>query len=184
MNKLEMIGKNIKMHRKSLKWTQEQLAKQVGVSASIMSKYELGTKPVDAITLIKIASALGVKYSELFRTDANNVMYHNIPVTVREWEKLQTIASEKGMEIDDLAEKVGVTKSVFNHYNKGRNNATVETFQKILDAIDISMDDLTEQNALFCEKDDDKPDLHKIIMAIDTLIEALDDIRCELCGAE
>ena len=135
MNKLEMIGKNIKMHRKSLKWTQEQLAKQVGVSASIMSKYELGTKPVDAITLIKIASALGVKYAELFRIDANNVMCHNIPVTVREWEKLESVASEKGLELDDLAEKIGVTKGVFYHYNNGRNNAKVETFQKILEKV-------------------------------------------------
>ena len=62
MDKLETIGKNIKIHRRALKWTQEQLAKHVGVSASIISKFELGTKPVDVITLIKIASALGVKY--------------------------------------------------------------------------------------------------------------------------
>ena len=105
MNKLETIGKNIKIHRRALKWTQEQLAKHVGVSASIISKFELGTKPVDVITLIKIASALGVKYSELFRTDANKMMFHNIPVTVQEWDKLQTIASNKGFESDEVAEK-------------------------------------------------------------------------------
>lgn len=185
MNKLEIIGKNIKTHRKAMKWTQEQLAKRVGISASIISKFELGTKPIDAITLIKIASALGVKYAEMFRVDANTVMCHNIPVTVREWEKLQSIASEKGMDLDDLAEKIGTTKGVFYHYNSGRNNAKVETFQRILDAIDIQITDLVDQNALFVEDDEPKKtDVQKIIVAIDTLIEALEDIRCELCGAE
>lgn len=186
MNKLETIGKNIKIHRRALKWTQEQLAKNVGVSASIISKFELGTKPVDVITLIKIASALGVKYSELFRTVANKTMFHNIPVTVQEWDKLQTIANNKGFESDEVAEKIGVTPMAFYNWNTGRNNASLETFQKFLDVIDIQVSDFEEQHELFTEvaEEPKKPDVQKIIVAIDTLIEALEDIRGELCGAE
>lgn len=186
MNKLETIGKNIKIHRRALKWTQEQLAKHVGVSASIISKFELGTKPVDVITLIKIASALGVKYSELFRTDANKMMFHNIPVTVQEWDRLQTIANNKGFESDEVAEKIGVTQMAFYNWNTGRNNASLETFQKFLDVIDIQVSDLVEQNELFTEvaEEPKEPDVQKIIVAIDTLIEALEYIRGELCGAE
>jgi transcriptional regulator with XRE-family HTH domain len=93
--------------------------------------------------------------------------------------------------LDTFAEKVGVTEMAFYNYYTGRNNASLGTFQKILDVLNIQMNDLVEQEELFTEKEEPKTEepkkdirIVKIISAIDTLIEALDDIRCELCGAE
>lgn len=182
LNKFGIVARNIKAHRKAKKWTQEDLAKKVGLTSSVVSKMELGTKPMDAFTVIRFALALGCKYSDLMVVDGTKTMFHNIPVTLSEWEKILTIASERGMEADDLAGKIGVTGGVFYHYTAGRSNASVDTFQKILDAIDIQMTDLVEQETLFTETKENKYD--KIVSAIDTLISALEDIRCDLCDAK
>lgn len=190
LNKFLTVGRNIKAHRKANKWTQEDLAKKVGLTSSIVSKMELGNKPVDAFTVIRFALALGCKYSDLLKVDGNKTTFHNIPVTKREWEKIDTIRSEKGWDLDSFAEKVGVTKMAFYNWQTGRNNASLGTFQMILDLLDIQMNDLVEQEELFTDKEEPKTEgkkdvrIDKIIVVIDTLIEALDDIRCELCGAE
>lgn len=184
-NKFLMVGKNIKARRKANKWTQEQLAKRAGVTASIVSKMELGTRPVDAFATIRFSIALGCKYADLLKVDGNKTAFHNIPVTAREWDKLDTIRAEKGWDLDDLAEKVGVTPMAFYNWNTGRNNASVETFQKILDVLDVQISDLVDQNELFTEDEQPKDDRsEKIVSIIDTLIEALEDIKGELCDAK
>lgn len=190
LNKFMTVGRNIKAHRKANKWTQEDLAKKVGLTSSIVSKMELGAKPMDAFTVVRFAIALGCRYSDLLMVDGNKTTFHNIPVTKREWDKIDTIRSEKGWDLDSFAEKVGVTEMAFYNWYTGRNNASLGTFQKILDVLNIQMNDLVEQEELFTEEEqkneERKKDIRiiKIISAIDTLIEALDDIRCELCGAE
>ena len=87
--------------------------------------------------------------------------------------------------MEDFAEKIGVTIMAFYNWNTGRNNASVGTFQKILDGIDIQMSDLVEQEELFTEEEPKKEEpvnrISRIVSAIDTLIEALEDIRGELC---
>lgn len=184
LNKFCVVGRNIKAYRKVNKWTQEDLAKKVGLTASIVSKMELGTKPVDVFTVIRFSLALGCRYADLLKTDWNKVMFHNLPVTKREWDKIETIISEKGWETEDFAEKIGVTPMAFYNWSTGRNNASVETFQKILDVLNIQMDDLVEQEELFTEepkKEEPVNRISKIVTAIDTLIEALEDIRGELC---
>ena len=185
LNKFVVVGRNIKAHRKANKWTQEDLAKKVGLTSSIVSKMELGTKPVDAFTVIRFSLALGCQYADLLKTDGNKVMFHNIPVTKREWDKIESIICEKGWDLEDFAEKIGVTIMAFYNWNTGRNNASVGTFQKILDGIDIQMSDLVEQEELFTEEEPKKEEpvnrIGRIVSAIDTLIEALEDIRCELC---
>lgn len=73
----------------------------------------------------------------------------------------------------------------FYNWNTGRNNASVETFQKILDVLDVQISDLVDQNELFTEDEQQKDDRsEKIVSIIDTLIEALEDIKGELCGAK
>lgn len=73
----------------------------------------------------------------------------------------------------------------FYNWNTERNNASVETFQKILDVLDVQISDLVDQNELFTEDEQQKDDRsEKIVSIIDTLIEALEDIKGELCGAK
>ena len=182
LNKFFVIGRNIKAYRKANKWTQEELAKRVGLTSSIVSKMELGTKPVDAFTVIRFSLALGCKYADLMK-NGDKVMFHNIPVTQREWDKIATIFNEKGYDTEDFAKKIGVTPMAFYNWNTGRNNASVETFQKILDSMNIQMTDLEEQEELFTAEPKEEPNqnrIGKVISAIDTLIEALSDIRDDL----
>lgn len=54
-----------------------------------------------------------------------------------------------------------------------------------MDVLDVQISDLVDQNELFTEDEQQKDDRsEKIVSIIDTLIEALEDIKGELCGAK
>lgn len=56
----EMLGKNIESARLKAGFTQQELADLVGLDRSSISRIETGTRGVDSILLVKIASVLGV----------------------------------------------------------------------------------------------------------------------------
>lgn len=62
----KQIGKRIRVIRKRLGITQEQLAFASGVHPSFISHIERGTKKVSLETLRKLADALDVKMDEIF----------------------------------------------------------------------------------------------------------------------
>lgn len=65
MDRLEHIGGRIRLFRKHLNLTLEELAYLVHKSPSTLSKYEKGTVNIDVLTLSEIADALGIGISQL-----------------------------------------------------------------------------------------------------------------------
>ncbi len=65
MDRLEHIGGRIRLFRKHLNLTLEELAYLVHKSPSTLSKYERGSVNIDVLTLSEIADALGVGISQL-----------------------------------------------------------------------------------------------------------------------
>ena len=57
------IGSKIRYERQKAGLTQAQLAKKIGVSESRISQYERGLENPRVCTLLKIADAIGVPYS-------------------------------------------------------------------------------------------------------------------------
>lgn len=53
---------------------------------------------------------------------------------------LKTIREAKGISVDDLAEKTGLTKMKIWNYESGRNQPDPETLCKLADALDVSLD--------------------------------------------
>ena len=51
----------------------------------------------------------------------------------------KTMAS-KGIEVEELAEKTGLSKAMLWNYGSGRRNPTPETLCSIADALDVSLD--------------------------------------------
>lgn len=51
----------------------------------------------------------------------------------------KTMAS-KGIEVEELAEKTGLSKAMLWSYGSGRRNPTPETLCSIADALDVSLD--------------------------------------------
>lgn len=61
-----VVSKNIKMLRKKLGWSQEQLAEKTGVSAPYIAQIEV-TKRTPSLDIVeKLANAFGVEYKVLF----------------------------------------------------------------------------------------------------------------------
>lgn len=57
---LRVLGKRIQKARKSLSWTQEELARELDVDKTTIASWEIGRREPDLESLIKIASMSGV----------------------------------------------------------------------------------------------------------------------------
>lgn len=66
---VEILGKNIRNLRKEIGWTQECLAEKAGISVPFMTQIELARKTASLEVIEKIAKALNVSYTQLFKTD-------------------------------------------------------------------------------------------------------------------
>jgi HTH-type transcriptional regulator/antitoxin HipB len=61
------VGKAIKEARKAKGFTQKELGQQLGVADSVITNYESGKQNLTIDTLQKLAEALSVEVSTLFR---------------------------------------------------------------------------------------------------------------------
>ncbi|GGG87870.1 helix-turn-helix domain-containing protein [Paenibacillus radicis (ex Gao et al. 2016)] len=64
----DQLAQRVRAFRKLKGYTQQELAKQLGVSVAVLGSLERGTRRADTKLLNSIASTLGVTYEEL--TDA------------------------------------------------------------------------------------------------------------------
>src|SRR3990172_6744021 len=75
----EVLGKNIEGARLKAGFTQQELADLVGLDRSSISRIETGTRGVDSILLVKIASILGVSERSLLETIQEEALYLRAP---------------------------------------------------------------------------------------------------------
>jgi transcriptional regulator with XRE-family HTH domain len=66
------LGRRIRLIRNEQKRTQDEIALACGFTKSMLSKIESGKTMPAVATLMKIATALGVKVADLLDTDSNN----------------------------------------------------------------------------------------------------------------
>lgn len=57
------IGKRLRSVRESVGFTQEQVAKYLGIKREIISYFETGARPVNTLMLRKLADLYGYKFS-------------------------------------------------------------------------------------------------------------------------
>ncbi len=65
LDKIQKLGRSIAQKRKALKYSQNVLAEKVNISREHLAKIETAKRSVSLDLLIKIASELNVKVSEL-----------------------------------------------------------------------------------------------------------------------
>lgn len=73
-----VLGNNIKKLRKERNWTQEYLAEQAGISVPFMTQIELARKQASLEVIEKIAIALNVPYSSLFKQSLDEKFYEEL----------------------------------------------------------------------------------------------------------
>ena len=68
------VGERVRELRKKLGWTQEDLCEYSGVSTCGIYRVENDRRHVKLDTIVKLAKALGVKYSDLADTETEDLM--------------------------------------------------------------------------------------------------------------
>ena len=72
MNEItNILGHNIRQLRIQNGWTQEKLAEKAGISVPFMTQIELARKSASLEVIQNIATALGVSYERLFKTETS-----------------------------------------------------------------------------------------------------------------
>ena len=59
---------------------------------------------------------------------------------------IKYLRSREGLSLVDLADKIGISKSVLNQYENGRTQPTLPILQNIVHYFGYSMDDITERD--------------------------------------
>ena len=57
-------------------------------------------------------------------------------------ENLRRIRKARGMSLDTMSERTGVSKSMLGQIERGESNPTVSTIEKIAEGLKISFDEL------------------------------------------
>lgn len=70
----QMVGKNIRINRMLLGWTQKDLAHELGISYQQVQKYETGVNRVSASRLFQISNLLGTDIRVFFKPFAPDEM--------------------------------------------------------------------------------------------------------------
>ncbi|RIV21668.1 XRE family transcriptional regulator [Fibrisoma montanum] len=55
-------------------------------------------------------------------------------------QQIRDARKAKGLTLKELGEKVGVAESTFSLYESGKQNLTIETLQKIAEALGVEFD--------------------------------------------
>jgi transcriptional regulator with XRE-family HTH domain len=84
------FGEKIIMLRKQLKWSQDDLAKQIGTSAPIIGRYERNEIKPSIDVAAKIADSLGVMVDYLIGNSDKMVLDKKIMKRIEDIEKLPT----------------------------------------------------------------------------------------------
>lgn len=72
----QLLGLNIRNYRVKLGWTQERLAREIGVSTSFIGHIERGSRTASLDTLVLICNAMNISADQLL---GNNLQPKSLP---------------------------------------------------------------------------------------------------------
>lgn len=88
--------------------------------------------------------------------------------------RLKEIRKSKGFLQQDMADKIGITKSAYGYYEQGKTTPDIITARKIAEILEVSVDDLLGGQAPFSRKKNIIPVLGTVQAGIP--LEAIEDI--------
>ncbi len=112
--KMDMTGKKLKLLRELRSYTQEELAKETGISQNKISRLETGQETLKAIEAEKLAQVLEVSLTDLLSNEAPVISFSNNTIekgyiqNYYEMEKefIEKINAEKNYEIAILKDEI------------------------------------------------------------------------------
>lgn len=154
------IGEKIKLRRKELNMSADDLAQCVGKDRSTIFRYENGDIDNMSIALLQpIAEALDVSVGYLLglEENKNSTITNDIVKKSQLGAKIKKARKAKGLTQDDLGNMLGLKKSAIAKYECGRVvNLKQETIKKLCDILDLSPDDLILDHDDTIKKEDEE----------------------------
>jgi len=154
------IGEKIKLRRKELNMSADDLAQCVGKDRSTIFRYENGDIDNMSIALLQpIAEALDVSVGYLLglEENKNSTITNDIVKKSQLGAKIKKARKAKGLTQDDLGNMLGLKKSAIAKYEHGRVvNLKQETIKKLCDILDLSPDDLILDHDDTIKKEDEE----------------------------
>ena len=100
----QILAKNIKKRRESLKITQESLAEMTDLSVQTINTIEGCRMWISDKSITRLAKALNVEIFQLFmphQININELDMERISVLLKFWQKIKLVIEKTNMQIDD-----------------------------------------------------------------------------------
>jgi len=150
----------IRMYRRLKGKSMQELADQLSVSLSAISKIEKGYRRIDQEQLVKVADFLDCPLQELFVNEQNSQ-----PDVIQAWKReqdrrnkineksglktlgagLRQIRNDKKLTLVGVAEDSKMTLSVYHRIEMGQREVSDNEFNNIAEALGISSNELKSQ---------------------------------------
>lgn len=101
-------GERIRQARKEAHITQEELGAKLGVSGSMIAQYETGKRNPKHETLLRIAAALGIKWTDLVdesKTHVDNSWLEKMDEVIQEFDAIGSYLKKMGFSVQIRATK-------------------------------------------------------------------------------
>lgn len=112
------IGERIKARRAELDWTQEQLAKESGLSKGFISDLEAGKRSVGADSLLAIATALGVSTDHLMKGRVSQTQKGEINIPA----SLSQLARSLDLSFGQTLLLLDLQRQIIAHRSRSKSN--------------------------------------------------------------
>jgi len=131
------VGGKIKELRKAAGWTQEMLAKKVGVTTVSIQRYECEVRQPRIDQLDKIAAAFQVPLSCLFYDECQEVRT-TTEGNMTTGERIKAAREKAGLTQAELGDRIGATSQTIAQWETNRRNPKYETLRRIASALGVS----------------------------------------------
>ena len=139
------IAAGIKAARLDRELTMDTLARKAGITRSFLSKLERGEKAPAISTLINLANALHAEVSELIGEGQGATQRLSGEEVERSLgHRLRQARQSRGITIDALARKAGITKGFLAKIERGEKTPAISTLVNIASALPIEVAKLLE----------------------------------------
>lgn len=140
---LENVRANARYYRLVNGMSGPLIGKAVGHDASWVYQFEAGAiqkpKPAD---LIKLAHALGLRLSDLVKTEPNLLLYFSPEEHRTGMENLEKIRHRRRVSERQFSLSLGLSEGHYNKVLNGYGNFSIKTWWKIADALFMDLREL------------------------------------------
>jgi Predicted transcriptional regulators len=139
----KILSKRLRKLRIESGYTQEELAKQLGIAQGTYSRYGTKTRHmIPSITRLKeLAEIFNVSVSYLLgETDdrPTPIFKKSEPATFAE--RINFLRTSKGKSQAEVAKNLGLSRQAYNNYERGDRFPNIETIEKLAEFFNVSVE--------------------------------------------